>query len=198
MLTLSNEDKRFLLSLARQAIMAALSGQSVESLAVDAPKSIMVSGASFVTLTKHGALRGCIGALKAYQPLMQDVCEHAVAAALEDYRFRPVKKAEMDQIEIEISCLTEAQPLAYTDSDDLIIKLRPGIDGVILKDGLRQATFLPQVWEQLPDPKEFLSHLCSKMGARVDAWKTQHLTVDVYQVFHFSESEYGGKDVKEP
>ncbi len=102
-------------------------------------------------LTVGGAFRGCVGALEAYQPLAEDVCEHAVAAALEDYRFPPVLPQEVGRIEIEISRLTSPIPLEYEKPEDLPELLHPGVDGVVLREGLRRATFLPQVWEKLPE-----------------------------------------------
>src|ERR1051325_581249 len=108
-------------------------------------------GASFVTLTVRGQLRGCIGALEPYQPLAEDVREHAVAAALEDPRFPPVKERELNGIEIEISRLMRPIPLEYKDANDLLSKLRPGVDGIILRDAFRRATFLPQGWEKISD-----------------------------------------------
>ncbi len=144
-------------------------------------------GASFVTLTRFGLLRGCIGALEAYQPLVQDVCEPAVAAALEDYRFTPVRRDELKQLEIEISVLTTATPLEYKAPDDLQFLLRSGVDGVILRDGDRRATFLPQVWEQLPNLEDFLNHLCLKMGRPENYWHTNKLQVETYQVEEFHE-----------
>ncbi len=144
-------------------------------------------GAAFVTLTVHGNLRGCIGALEPYQSLAEDVREHAVAAALEDYRFRPVQENELKDIEIEVSRLTVPVPLEYRNADDLLTKLHPGVDGVILKDGFRRATFLPQVWEKIPEPAEFLANLCYKMGASPDTWQRKHLDVFVYQVEEFHE-----------
>src|SRR5258705_6368794 len=108
-------------------------------------------GASFITLTEGGQLRGCIGALHPYQPLAEDVREHAVAAALQDYRFPPVEPQELSKIEIEISRLTVPEPLAYNSPEDLLAKLRPGPDGILLRSGSRRATFLPQVWEKIPD-----------------------------------------------
>ena len=107
----------------------------------------------------------CIGALEAYQPLAEDVREHAIAAALEDPRFRPVDESELSRIRLEVSRLTAPHPLEYSSSEDLLAKLRPHVDGVILKDDYRRATFLPQVWEKIPDPVDFLDHLCAKMGA---------------------------------
>jgi AmmeMemoRadiSam system protein A len=136
----------------------------------------------------RGQLRGCIGALEPYQPLAQDVREHAVAAALEDPRFPPVSERELSGIEIEVSRLTRPLPLDYKDASDLLSKLRPHVDGVILRDGLHRATFLPQVWEKIPDPAEFLDNLCYKMGTSPDLWRKKHLDVFTYQAEEFSES----------
>ena len=149
--------------------------------------TLQAEGAAFVTLTVHGELRGCIGALEPYQSLAEDVREHAVAAALEDYRFPQVQENELANIEIEVSRLTIPVPLEYTDAEDLLAKLRPGVDGVILRDSFRRATFLPQVWEKIPDAPGFLANLCYKMGAAPDTWKRKHLEVLVYQVEEFHE-----------
>lgn len=185
---LTLEEKQTLLRLARQSLEAAVRNQKLPALdAFPLTPALLTQGASFVTLTKRGSLRGCIGALEPYQPLAADVREHAVAAALEDYRFPPVKESELKEIEVEVSRLTVPEPLAYTDANDLLEKLRPGVDGVILKDGFHRATFLPQVWEQLPEKAAFLSHLCSKMGASPDAWKRKHLEVFIYRVEEFHE-----------
>ncbi|MBI3739281.1 MAG: AmmeMemoRadiSam system protein A, partial [Chloroflexi bacterium] len=131
--------------------------------------------------------RGCIGALEPYQPLAQDVREHAIAAALEDPRFPPVTASELDQIEVEVSRLTVPERLEYKDSEDLLAKLHPNIDGVVLRDGLHRATFLPQVWEKIPDKAEFLDNLCYKMGAAPGTWRHKHLDVLIYQVEEFHE-----------
>lgn len=186
--TLSVDDKHYLLSLARSAISHAVNHQPPPDIDLTTLSPILKSyGASFVTLTKNGLLRGCIGTLEAYQPLAIDVREHAVAAALEDYRFSPVSAGELTSIKIEISRLSQPVPLDYRDPESLIQALRPGVDGVILSDGYHRATFLPQVWEQLPQPGEFLSHLCSKMGVNADTWRKIHLTVSTYQVEEFHE-----------
>lgn len=153
------------------------------------PPALQEMAASFVTLTIHGQLRGCIGTLEARQPLAEDVREHAIAAGQDDYRFPPVTAGELAEIEIEISRLTHPQPLSYTSADDLIHKIRPGVDGVVLRDRFRRATFLPQVWEQLPDPEQFLDHLCQKMGAPRDYWRCNSLSVDIYQVEEFYEKK---------
>jgi AmmeMemoRadiSam system protein A len=139
-------------------------------------------------LTIHGELRGCIGALEAYQPLSEDVREHAIAAALKDPRFPPVSENELSRIHIEVSRLTSPTALEYANSDDLLKKLRPHIDGVILWHGHRRATFLPQVWEKIPDPVEFLEELCYKMGERGNLWREAKLQVFIYQVEEFHEA----------
>lgn len=185
---LTDTEKDILLRLARQTLETVIRDRS--RLHIDLEKytpRLQENGASFVTLTRHEALRGCIGTLEAYQPLVQDVCEHAEAAALEDYRFPPVRPEELEKINIEISVLTPAVPFEYTTPDELMKRLKPGIDGVVLHDGRHRATFLPQVWEQLPEPEDFLSHLCAKMGAASDLWRHKLLRVSTYQVVEFKE-----------
>lgn len=185
---LTDEEKLTLLKLARQSLEAGVRGQprpELDGFTLSAP--LLEPGASFVTLTIQSELRGCIGALEPYQSLAEDVREHAVAAALEDYRFRPVTEAELPRLHIEVSRLTVPVRLEYSGPEDLVSKLRPGVDGVILRDGMRRATFLPQVWEKIPDKAEFLANLCAKMGAAPDLWQRKHLEVLVYQVEEFQE-----------
>lgn len=185
---LTKEERTILLGLARQALIAAVTRQPLPALVLTSlPDRLCQPGASFVTLTRAGELRGCIGALEATLPLAQDVMEHAAAAALYDFRFQPVQPDELDEIEIEISRLTAPSLLDYPDPDSLLRQLRPGIDGVILRDGRYRATFLPQVWEKLPDPDEFLNHLCDKMGVSYDLWRRKKLQVSTYQVEEFHE-----------
>jgi AmmeMemoRadiSam system protein A len=185
---LTPPEKQYLLQLARLSLTAAVQGQPPPALdPTRLTDALREQGASFVTLTKHAALRGCIGALEAYQPLAEDVREHAAAAAMEDYRFPHVTATELPELAIEISRLTAPIPLVYTDSQDLLDKLQPGVDGVILRDGFRRATFLPQVWEKLPDKAEFLANLCYKMSAPPDTWQKKHLEVLTYQVEEFHE-----------
>ena len=126
--------------------------------------------------------------MEAYQPLAEDVREHAIAAAVEDPRFPPVDQSELNRINLEISRLTAPHPLEHASGDDLLKKLRPHVDGVILKDGPRRATFLPQVWEKIPDPFEFLERLCQKMGASPNTWRTKPLQVLIYEVEEFQET----------
>jgi AmmeMemoRadiSam system protein A len=186
---LTLEEQNTLLRLAREALEHGVRNEKLPALEVASlTQRLREDGASFVTLTVRGQLRGCIGALEPYQPLAEDVREHAVAAALEDPRFPPVSERELNGIEIEISRLTRSVPLDYKDAEDLLSKLRPHVDGVILRDAFRRATFLPQVWEKLPDRAEFLDNLCYKMGARPDLWRKKHLEVLIYQVEEFRET----------
>lgn len=185
---LTLEERNVLLHLAREAMEHGVRGEKLPALdEATLPPKLREDGASFVTLSVRGQLRGCIGALEPYQSLAQDVCEHAVAAALEDPRFPPVSERELNGIQIEVSRLTRPVPLEYKDASDLLSKLRPHVDGVILRDSFRRATFLPQVWEKIPDPAEFLSNLCYKMGVSPDAWRTHHFQVLTYQVEEFHE-----------
>jgi AmmeMemoRadiSam system protein A len=188
---LTDGEKQTLLRLAREAMEHGVRGRKLPPLDNNSiTPRLSEHGASFVTLTIHGVLRGCIGALEAWQPLVDDVREHAIAAALEDPRFRPVDEIELDRIKIEVSRLTAPHPLEYSSSADLLTKLRPHVDGVILKNDYRRATFLPQVWEQIPDPEDFLDHLCAKMGANPNLWLNTKLQVYVYQVEEFHEMEH--------
>lgn len=185
---LTNADKKYLLSLARQAIESQLHNLPLPKVDDNALSPILrEEGASFVTLTSQGYLRGCIGALEPYQSLAADVIEHAIAAAFQDYRFPPVQINELPDIQIEISYLTRPVELKYTDPCALPELLKPGIDGVVLRDGIRRSTFLPQVWEKIPEPVEFLEHLCMKMGAQPDLWRRKKLQVLTYEVEEFHE-----------
>lgn len=189
---LTDGEKQTLLHLAREAMEYAVKGKASPPLDMQSlTPALCKNGASFVTLTIHGELRGCIGALEAHQPLAEDVREHAVAAALEDPRFRPVVESELSRIRLEVSRLTAPYLLEYSSSEDLLKKLRPHVDGVILKDDFRRATFLPQVWEKIPDPVDFLDQLCMKMGASKKSWRDAKLRVYLYQVEEFHETSEG-------
>jgi AmmeMemoRadiSam system protein B/AmmeMemoRadiSam system protein A len=142
---------------------------------------------TFVTLKQNGRLRGCIGSLSASDPLAEGVRRNAINAAFHDPRFSPLTEKELGQVEIEVSVLTEPQPLPFSDPANLLRKLRPDIDGVIIRQGYASATFLPQVWEQLPQKEDFLGHLCLKAGLPRDAWKRGKLEVSTYQVQYFEE-----------
>lgn len=185
---LNEEEKRTLLHIARESLERGVKGEKQTPLDLKfMPPLLRGQGASFVTLTIHGDLRGCIGALEPYQPLALDVREHAIAAALDDPRFPQVKPSELDQVEVEVSRLTVPERLEYKDAEDLLTKLRPRVDGVILRAGFRRATFLPQVWDKIPDQAGFLDNLCYKMGASQNLWRREHLEVLIYQVEEFHE-----------
>jgi AmmeMemoRadiSam system protein A len=186
--TIDQEDRQILLELARRSVEAASRKRTMPQIHLaDYSPRLQRDGASFVTLTIQGNLRGCIGTLEAYQPLVMDVIDHAAAAAVEDYRFTQVSPSEIQMIAIEISVLSQPQKMEYSSTENMLDQLIPGESGVILKDGRLRATFLPQVWEQLPVKEEFLSHLCSKMGAASNSWKTKNLEVFTYQVEEFHE-----------
>ena len=187
---LTQEEGQILLATARQVIENQLKGEENPPLKLeDFSPGLSGNGACFVTLTKKGVLRGCIGSIEASQPLIRDVQDRAVGAAFHDPRFPALMADELSDLLIEISSLTRPERVSYSSPEDLLGKLRPGIDGVILRQNFRRATFLPQVWEQLPDPEDFLGRLCLKMGLGPDAWRDQHLDVEVYQVEKFQESD---------
>lgn len=185
---LNDQERKTLLTLARQALELGVFGKELPPLNLKSLSSrLQRPGASFVTLTIDDNLRGCVGALEATQPLAEDVRLHAVAAALQDYRFPPVIPEEIPLIKIEVSCLTPLQKLEYTSPEDLISRLQPGVDGVVLTDGIRRATFLPQVWKKVPEAVIFLNLLCEKMGASPDLWRRKMLEIYTYQVEEFHE-----------
>ncbi|MCH2221792.1 MAG: AmmeMemoRadiSam system protein A [Dechloromonas sp.] len=156
-----------LLILARNAIASQL-GQAARP--TDDLPALREPGATFVTLTQQGQLRGCIGSLEAWRPLGVDVRENALAAAFRDPRFPPLVAAELPLTRVEVSLLTPAIALPFTDEADALAQLRPGEDGIIFSCGSRRATFLPQVWEQLPDPALFMAHLKQKAGLPAAYW----------------------------
>ena len=186
---LTLEEQTTLLCLAREAMERGVRCEELPLLDLESlPVSLRQEDSSFITLTSRGQLRGCIGSLEAYQPLAEDVRLHALAAALKDPRFPPVKEEELSGIQIEISRLTRPILLEYMDANDLLAKLRPHVDGVILRgDTFHRATFLPQVWEKLPNPEEFLCNLCYKLGVEPGLWRYKHVEVLTYQVDEFHE-----------
>jgi len=137
---------------------------------------------TFVTLKINGALRGCIGNIEADGPLVEAIERNALSAAFHDHRFKPLGAEELARVEIDISILSSPERLDYRDGDDLVSKLRPLVDGVILRHGGSSATFLPQVWSQLPNPVIFLEHLCRKAGLSPSLWQQEHPDIYIYQV----------------
>ena len=184
------DDRRFLLGLARRTLREVTADDrlpEVPAATLD-PKFTAAKGC-FVTLTKNRELRGCIGYITPQGPLYQAVIENARNAALRDPRFPPVAPREVDQLEIEISVLTEPLPLFFSSPEDLLRQLHAGADGVVLRIGGRSATYLPQVWEQIPDKEDFLNHLAEKAGCDASAWRQSNVSVLIYHVESFKESE---------
>jgi AmmeMemoRadiSam system protein A len=176
-----------LLSVARAAICSALGRVTA---AQESAPWLRQPGATFVTLMRHDQLRGCIGSLEARRPLGDDVKSNAVAAALQDTRFSPLTVAELDDLVVEVSLLSAPEPLPVTGEDDLLRQLRPGLDGIVLQRGLQRATFLPQVWEQLPEPRVFVEQLKRKAGLPPGVWD-ERIRVERYTVRKWSEKDAG-------
>jgi len=182
------EGETTLLKLARAAIGEAVGVAQDVSLQdmLEANPWLEEDGAVFVTLTIDGNLRGCIGSLVAHRKLYEDIIYNARSAALNDPRFKPLSKEEFELIKIEVSILSKPEPLIYDNIDSLKARLRVGIDGVVLKSGSNQATFLPQVWEQLPTFELFFSHLCQKAGMQSNCLE-HHPDILTYQVKEYKE-----------
>jgi AmmeMemoRadiSam system protein A len=184
---LSPDQGRKLLALARRVLEMRLTGEGQPPEPDD--HVFRKPAATFVTLKIAGSLRGCIGNLTPVGTMWDGIRDNALNAAFHDLRFSPLQAAELPDVHIDISILTPPRPLEYEDARDLLAKLRPGRDGVTLRDGWRGATFLPQVWEQLPNPEQFLGHLCLKAGLPKNAWREKKLSIETYQVQCFAENE---------
>jgi len=183
-------ERKFLLALARKSVTAAVTGRAPPAPESDKlPKKFTEPAAVFVTLKKGHRLRGCIGGTFPREPLYRAVIGRARSAAVEDRRFPPVRSDELAEIEIEVSVLSLPRPLQFNSPEQLLEKLRPGIDGVVLRVGQKNATYLPQVWEQLPNKRMFLNHLAEKAELSPAAWMSTEAKVLVYQVEAFKESE---------
>lgn len=188
---LTEEQGKALLWLARETIGRQLGKEAREPdpdiAACLRSHALQERRGTFVTLKEHGELRGCIGTLAGIDPIVEGVKRNALHAAFDDSRFSPLAEAELAAIEVEVSILTEPAPLIYATPEELLARLRVGIDGVIIRKGAQGATFLPQVWEQLPAPEEFLGHLCRKAGLPGEAWRSGTLEVLTYRVQYFEE-----------
>ena len=187
--SIDNHHGSRLLELARSALEYRLGLSSGVNRSDLDEESFRQQCGTFVTLKNNKVLRGCIGNLEADGSIVDAVERNALNAAFNDHRFQPLKAEELDGITIDISILSRPEVLDYRDSEDLISKLRPMVDGVILRHGKKGATFLPQVWAQLPDPEQFLEHLCRKAGLEADAWQDPDLEVSTYQVQYFKDHE---------
>ena len=177
---------RALLTIARSAIAAEL---GFGPIAVASHAALTQPAATFVTLKHSGELRGCIGSLKPRRPLGVDVRENAIAAAFRDPRFPPLAIVEFEATSVEVSLLSTDERLDVRDEEDLLARLRPGVDGLILEYGRHRATFLPQVWESLAEPREFLAALKGKAGLSADFW-SPHMNVSRYGVTKWAERDF--------
>lgn len=183
---ISPDHGRDLIDLAWRAIRHGLEhGRALGVADERYPARLQVTQASFVTLEQGRELRGCIGSIEAHRPLVSDVAANAYGAAFCDPRFAPLRAAELADLHIRISILRPSSPIPFSSEPDLIMQLRPGIDGLILQQGPNRATFLPSVWGSLPDPAEFLRELKHKAGIAaacaehaVSAWR---YTVDSFE-----------------
>jgi AmmeMemoRadiSam system protein A len=188
--SLSADEQKMLLEMARTRLREFVTGKQ-ETNIDDAriPAALKREAACFVTLTKNGALRGCIlDSFDAHEAMYKNVMRNVILAATSDPRFPRVCASELDAIKIEISVLDRPHLLEFSNPDDLLSKLVPGQDGVILRTSRGSSTYLPQVWEDLPDPIQFLSSLCQKQGAPADCWRSDpSVKVEIYHVLHFSE-----------
>lgn len=168
---LDDKDRKDLHAIARASIRHGMAyGRPLAINAGELSTALQANGAAFVTLEIGGNLRGCIGTLEAHRFLAVDVAQNAYAAAFRDPRFPPLTRMEEDQVDMHISVLSAPAPLLVRDEADLLRQLRPGVDGLILSEGARRATFLPSVWEQLPDPRKFVAHLKHKAGWPATYW----------------------------
>jgi AmmeMemoRadiSam system protein B/AmmeMemoRadiSam system protein A len=186
---LTEGEKETILNIARKTLESIYNGEEVSIASYEITPNLKKVQGCFTTLNKNGNLRGCIGHILPQEELYKCVIDNIINAALHDSRFNPVTNDELKDIEIEISVLSVPERLSFKSGEDLKDKLRPNIDGVVLKKGWHQSTYLPQVWEQLPDKELFLSNLCIKGGMTLDCWKDTKTEVYTYQAYVFSESE---------
>lgn len=183
---LPDRARQQLLQVARTSIRHELeSGKAFEVRPEEYDPQLQRPGASFVTLNRGGELRGCIGSLEPVRPLVVDVCRNAHSAAFSDPRFPPLAAREFDDLDLSISVLGPAEELVFRDEADLIARLRPAVDGVVLREGARRGTFLPSVWESLPDPADFLAHLKQKAGLPPDYWS------DTLRAYRYTTESFG-------
>lgn len=179
------ERGKILLAIARAAIAREF---DIELLCDKSAPWLQEPGACFVTLMQSSELRGCIGSLEPRRALLDDVEANARAAAFSDPRFEPLSAMEFEKTHIEISLLSPMQPMQFSDEADAFAQLRPGIDGIVFEYKNYRSTFLPQVWEQLPTPREFIAHLKVKAGLPANFWASD-VRLQCYTVTKYKESD---------
>jgi len=173
-LNLSEEDRTALLELAYKSVFFGVTrGETLSIMADEYPETLRQLRATFVTLHLEEELRGCIGVTSAFRPLVEDVVENAYAAAFRDTRFDPLTDKELDELEIDISILSEAEPIEFSSEEDLLAKIRPGIDGLTIEEGAKKGSFLPAMWQHISEPDGFLSRLKIKAGLPEDYWSKE-------------------------
>ncbi len=182
------EQGRLLPVIARDAISKAVNAPYLTAIFDETAPWFVEPGASFVTLMQDGELRGCIGTVQAHQPLLADIKHNAVCAALNDPRFSPLTRNDFDTVNIEVSLLSTPQPLCFTDEKDALAQLRAGIDGIVFEYGHYRSTFLPQVWEALTQPQDFVAALKLKAGLPSDFWD-EGVKLSRYTVTKWNESD---------
>ena len=181
---MKTEHQQLLLEIARDAINCGLRKSAGRATSPgELPSELKEKRATFVTLTIGGQLRGCIGMLEACRPLAEDVAANACAAAFEDPRFPPLAKNEFEKLEIHISVLSPPKEISFSSEEEVLSQIRPGVDGLILQEGFHRGTFLPSVWEELPEKKIFWAHLKLKAGLPTNYWS------DTLRVFRYT-TEY--------
>ena len=188
-MTLETRERQELLQLARMALIQRVTRGSVLEPSEELLERFSEPRGCFVTLEKNHQLRGCMGHIFPVEPLARGVVHNAGSAAVRDSRFSPVSAAELDEIEVEVSILSVPKPLDFDGAADLLRQLRPHVDGVVLELGARRSTFLPQVWEKLPDAERFLDRLSEKAGGASGDWRLGTASVLIYQVEAFNESQ---------
>lgn len=185
--TTSDERGKIILEIARAAISRAL---NIPRTADESAPWLTGPCTCFVTLTRHGQLRGCIGSLQAHRSMLDDIKSNAISAALNDPRFMPLSAKELDITDIEVSLLTPPQAMTFRDEADALSRLKPGVDGVIFEFDRYRSTFLPQVWQQLPEPRQFMAHLKRKAGLPDNFWD-EKIKLSRYSVTKFTEENHG-------
>lgn len=175
-------EKQLLLKMVDEVIRFGLEQGKLLTIKLEEyPEKFRLNGASFITLEINRNLRGCIGSLRAYQPLIKDVIQNSYAAAFNDSRFAPLTIVEYPKVTKQISILSKPEPIDFDSEEDLLKKIKPGIDGLILSERNRHSTFLPAVWKSLPEPKQFLEHLKLKVGLSKDYWSST-IKIERYRV----------------
>lgn len=185
---MKQKDKKYLLELARRTLEKYFQNKDILQIEIDdLSDSLKEKKGVFISLWENETLRGCVGCLEGIKPIFEMVIENSLASALFDSRFLPVKKEELNKIKIEISIIEPLKKIGFSNNEGLIKHLKKNQPGILIKKGAHQATFLPQVWEDLKTPEEFLSHLCSKAGMKEDCWKNIDFEIYQYQANVFKE-----------